>query len=51
VHPILLIILILLIVGFIPTWPYASSYTYGWYPSVGLLVLLLVLLLVFRGVL
>ena len=45
---ILLIILILLIVGALPTWPYSSGW--GYYPSGGLgLVLLIVLILVLVG--
>ena len=42
---ILLIILILLLVGSLPTWPYSSGW--GYYPSggVGLLVLIIIILL------
>lgn len=42
---ILLIILILLLVGAFPTWPYSRSW--GYYPSggLGLIVLILVILL------
>ena len=46
---ILLIILILLLVGALPTWPYSSGW--GYYPSVGLglvLVIFIVLLLMGR---
>jgi len=39
---ILLIILILLLVGALPTWPYSSGW--GYYPSGGLGVLLVVIL-------
>jgi hypothetical protein len=44
---ILLIILILLLVGSLPTWPYSGGW--GYYPSggFGLLVLVIVLLVVF----
>jgi hypothetical protein len=44
---ILLIILILLLVGSLPTWPYSGGW--GYYPSggIGLLVLIMVLLLIF----
>jgi hypothetical protein len=43
---ILLIILILLLVGALPTWPYSSGW--GYYPSggVGLILLILVILAV-----
>jgi len=42
---ILLIILILLLIGALPTWPYSSGW--GYYPSggVGLIVLILLILL------
>jgi len=45
---ILLIILILLLIGAVPTWPYSSAW--GYYPSgiVGL-VLIIVLILVLLG--
>jgi hypothetical protein len=43
---ILLIILILILIGALPTWPHSSGW--GYYPSggVGLIVLILVILLV-----
>jgi hypothetical protein len=45
---ILLIILVLLLVGALPTWPYSSSW--GYYPSGGLgLVVVIVLILVLMG--
>jgi hypothetical protein len=45
---ILLIILILLVVGALPTWPYSSGW--GYYPSGGLgLVLLIMLILLLFG--
>jgi hypothetical protein len=42
---ILLIILVLLLIGVLPTWPYSSGW--GYYPSggVGLVVIVLVVLL------
>ncbi|MBI3802980.1 MAG: DUF3309 domain-containing protein [Nitrospirae bacterium] len=42
---VLLIVLILLLVGALPTWPYSAGW--GYYPSggVGLVVLILVILL------
>lgn len=46
---ILLIILVLLILGALPLWPYSGAW--GWYPSGGLgtiLVILLVLMLLGR---
>jgi len=42
----LIILLILLLLGALPAWPYASGW--GYYPSGGALVLLILLLLVFR---
>ena len=45
---ILLIILVLLIIGAIPAWPYSSEW--GYYPSGGLgLILIIVLILVLMG--
>jgi len=45
---ILLIILVLLLLGALPTWPYSAGW--GYYPSGGLgLVLLIVLVLVLMG--
>ena len=43
ISTILLVVLILLLVGALPTWPYSSGY--GWGPS-GILGLLLVVLLI-----
>jgi hypothetical protein len=45
---ILLIILILLLIGALPTWPYSSGW--GYYPSGGVgLVLIILLILVLLG--
>jgi hypothetical protein len=45
---ILLIILIVLLIGALPTWPYSSSW--GYYPSGGLgLVLIVLLILLLMG--
>jgi hypothetical protein len=45
---VLLIILIILLVGALPTWPYSTGW--GYYPSSGLgLVLVVVLILVLLG--
>jgi Protein of unknown function (DUF3309) len=45
---ILLLVLILLLIGALPTWPYSSNW--GYYPSGGLgLVLLIVLILLLTG--
>jgi hypothetical protein len=41
---ILLIILILLLIGALPTWPYSTGW--GYYPSGGLGLLLLIVLLI-----
>ena len=47
-YTILLIVLVLLLVGALPTWPYSTGW--GYYPSGGLgLVLVIVLVLVFMG--
>lgn len=45
---VLLIILILLLVGALPTWPYSSGW--GYYPSGGLgLILLILIILLIMG--
>jgi Protein of unknown function (DUF3309) len=45
---ILLIILVLLLIGAFPTWPYSSGW--GYYPSGGIgLILLIVLILALAG--
>ncbi len=45
---VLLIILVLVVIGALPTWPYAASW--GYYPSGGLgFVLVIVLILVLIG--
>ena len=45
---VLLIILILLLLGAIPTWPYSSGW--GYYPSGGIgLIVIIVLILVLLG--
>ena len=47
-NTVLLVILILLIVGALPTWPYSASW--GYYPSGGLgLILLIVVVLALLG--
>jgi uncharacterized protein DUF3309 len=49
VRTILLIVLVLLLLGALPTWPYSAGW--GYYPSGGLgLVLLVVIVLVLMGV-
>ncbi len=46
---VLLILLILLLVGGLPTWPYSANW--GYYPSggIGLLLVILLLVMVFGG--
>lgn len=45
---ILLVVLILLLIGALPTWPYSGSW--GYYPSGGLgLIVVIVLILVLLG--
>jgi hypothetical protein len=47
-NTVLLVILILLIVGALPTWPYSASW--GYYPAGGLgLILLIVVILALLG--
>jgi Protein of unknown function (DUF3309) len=48
VRTILLVVLILLLVGALPTWPYSAGW--GYYPSGGLgLVLLVIVILALMG--
>jgi hypothetical protein len=48
VSTILLIVLILLLIGALPTWPYSAGW--GYYPSGGLgLIVLIVLILALTG--
>lgn len=49
-HTLLLIILVLLLIGALPRWPYSRNW--GYYPSggVGLLVVILILFLLLGGV-
>jgi hypothetical protein len=44
ISTILLIVLVLLLIGALPTWPYSSGW--GYYPSGGLGLVLIVLLVV-----
>jgi hypothetical protein len=43
---ILLVILVLLLIGALPTWPYSSGW--GYYPGGGLLLLIILILLFWR---
>ena len=43
---ILLVVLIILLIGALPTWPYSSAWGYGPTGGLGLLVVILVVLLV-----
>ena len=45
---ILLIVLILLLVGALPRWPYSSAWGYGPSRGLGLVLLIVILLLLFR---
>jgi hypothetical protein len=44
---ILLVILVLLLIGALPTWPYSSGW--GYYPSGGLILLIILILLLVRA--
>jgi Protein of unknown function (DUF3309) len=43
----LLILLCILILALLPTWPYSTGWGYGYYPSGGLVLLLIILLFFF----
>jgi hypothetical protein len=45
---ILLIILILLLIGVIPSWPYSRNWGYGPSGGIGLIVVIVVILLLLR---
>lgn len=47
---ILLLVLLLLLIGALPAWPYSRSW--GYYPSggLGLIVVIVLLLVLFRGI-
>ena len=42
---VLLLVLILLLIGALPTWPYSRTWGYGYYPSGGLGLLIVILLI------
>jgi hypothetical protein len=44
VQIVLIVLVVLLLIGFLPTWPYATGW--GYYPSGGLGLLLIVVLLI-----
>ncbi len=44
---ILLILLILLLIGALPTWPYSSNW--GYFPSAGVIILLIIVLLLVKA--
>ena len=45
-NTILLILLVLLLIGALPTWPYSSGW--GYYPSGGLILLIVLLVVLLR---
>lgn len=49
-HIIIVVVLLVLVLGMLPTWPYSTGWGMGWYPSGGLgLVLLIVVVLLLIG--
>ena len=44
---ILLVLLVLLLIGALPTWPYSSGW--GYYPSGGLILLIILVILLVRA--
>ncbi|HEY2102341.1 MAG TPA: DUF3309 family protein [Chthoniobacterales bacterium] len=44
---ILLVLLVLLLIGALPTWPYSSGW--GYYPSGGLILLIILVLVLVRA--
>jgi hypothetical protein len=45
---ILLVVLILILIGALPTWPYSSAWGYGPSGAAGLVVLVLIVLLIMK---
>lgn len=45
-HLILVVLVAVILVGLLPTWPYSSAWGYGYYPSGGLGLVLLILVIV-----
>lgn len=43
---VLLILLILLLVGFLPTWPYSREWNYGPSGGLGIIVIILIVLII-----
>ncbi len=43
----LIIILFLLLIGMLPSWPYSQGWGLGWYPSGGLGLLVIIVLVLF----
>ena len=47
---VLIVILVLLVSGLLPAWPYATGWGWGYYPSGGLgLILLIIIVLLLAG--
>jgi hypothetical protein len=46
-NTVLMVILIIAVIGALPTWPYSAGW--GYFPSGGLVLLVIVLLLLMRG--
>jgi hypothetical protein len=45
-NPIAVVLIVLLIIALLPTWPYSSGWGLGYYPSGGLGLVLLILIIV-----
>lgn len=46
---ILIIILVLLLLGVIPAWPHSTAWGYGPSGGIGLILLIVIIVLLFRG--
>lgn len=48
---VLAVVLVIVLLGLMPVWPYASNWRMGWYPSggIGLLVVVLVVIALIGG--
>lgn len=47
-HPLFIVLIVLLVIAVLPGWGYSSGWGLGYYPSGGLIILLIILILLFR---
>lgn len=42
----LVVLLVIFLIGLLPIWPYSANWNFGYFPSIGTLVLLIIVLAV-----